>query len=343
MRAAVLLLVMALLPAAASPLQAVAVVRSLPGGSVLVATEGAIRFHDAGGRLFRSENGPRFPRSAAVSDDGRVAVVDPVENRVIVISPHAVAEHRLPETPLAPLFSGGDLFVLSRDAAVLTAIRADGESETRPTSQGASLALAVGGRIVIYSPVTGLLERFDAATLEAAEGEAMPPGGSAIASDGNTLYLALPSAGRIAIASLAGGRPVETFAAGAVPVDIDSRRGATALTAATFHIADPAARRVWRIEGNQSMAAAFARGFLRGLIGLGVFQPGGAQFPGGVDRVVARDGSVVAHDASSGSLYRIDGSRMTAVASGIGATAFDLLEDGRIVFWDEQRRSLRFE
>jgi hypothetical protein len=89
-------------------------------------------------------------------------------------------------------------------------------------------------------------------------------------------------------------------------------------------------------EGRQSTAKAIARGFLRGFIGLGLYGNRSAQFPTGVDRVVARGARWIAYDSSSGTLYRVDRRQSSVVAQGIGPKAFTLTEAG-IVFWKDGR------
>src|SRR5207245_2241921 len=106
--------------------------------------------------------------------------------------------------------------------------------------------------------------------------------------DGKNAYLALPRAGNISIVSLASMKMIGTTAVGAVPTDIGIASAGSALTASTLAIADPSAKRVWIVEGAQSFAQAIARGFLRGLVGLGLYGGRQSQFPTGVDRVMIR-------------------------------------------------------
>src|SRR6185436_17375024 len=92
------------------------------------------------------------------------------------------------------------------------------------------------------------------------------------------------------------------IAVGAVPVDLAFAGGGTALTARILAVADPSGKRVWLTESTQSMTEAVARGFVRGLLGLGLFGGQGSQFPTGVDRVETRGKGWVAYDSSSRTL-----------------------------------------
>ena len=116
-------------------------------------------------------------------------------------------------------------------------------------------------------------------------------------SDGKRAYLVYPRESKIRMVDLATMRPAGEMTVGAVPVALGVR-------SSTLAVADPSAKRVWMVEGTQSFSQAFARGFLRGLIGLGLGGARDAQFPTGVDRVLMRGSRWVAYDSSSGTLYR---------------------------------------
>ncbi|HEU4521086.1 MAG TPA: hypothetical protein VFT12_03725, partial [Thermoanaerobaculia bacterium] len=125
---------------------------------------------------------------------------------------------------------------------------------------------------------------------------------------------------------------VRMTAAGDTPVDLAIARGGTALSAPSIAIADPAAKRVWVTEGAQSVGAAFGRGFLRGLLGIGLFRPRSATFPTGVDRIVSAEGITAAYDSSSRTLYRVEGSRSRPIAQDVSVEAFTIAF-GRIEIW----------
>jgi len=84
------------------------------------------------------------------------------------------------------------------------------------------------------------------------------------------------------------------------------------------------------IVSHLRVVVAVARGFLRGLIGLGLNRNRTSQFPSGVDRVIARGSSWIAYDSSTGTLYRSG----KAIAQSVGPHAFALTSNG-IVWWDD--------
>ena len=104
----------------------------------------------------------------------------------------------------------------------------------------------------------------------------------------------------------------------------------------TLAVADPSAKRIWTVEGEESFARAFARGFLRGLIGLGLTSQN-RDFPTGIDRVIVRGGELYAYDSSSGTLYR--GTK--AIAQGVAPQAFTIGPGGVYVWSDTVRRLQR--
>ncbi|MGZ8868759.1 MAG: hypothetical protein ACXW2P_10480, partial [Thermoanaerobaculia bacterium] len=57
-----------------------------------------------------------------------------------------------------------------------------------------------------------------------------------------------------------------------------------------------------------------------------------AEFPRGIDRVMARDGITLAYDSTSGTLYRAGRGRATIVAEDIDPQGFTVA-DGKIVYW----------
>src|SRR5438045_3517801 len=129
-------------------------------------------------------------------------------------------------------------------------------------------------------------------------------------------------------------KPSGAIAVGAVPL---------ALAVAPPHtlaIADPSAKRVWMIEGAQSFSQAFARGFLRGLLGLGLSARRNSDFPTGVDRVLVRGKTLVAYDSSSGTLYRVAQAKSAIVAQGVQPQAFTLTADA-VWIWDDSVRRLQ--
>jgi hypothetical protein len=134
-----------------------------------------------------------------------------------------------------------------------------------------------------------------------------------------------------------------SFDVGAVPVDAAFASSGTALTARTLAVADPSAKRVWMVQGAESFAQAVARGFLRGLIGLGLYGGRASQFPTGVDRVIIRGSRSYAYDSSSGTLYRFTKSRSEVVAKNVAPEGFAVGATGVYVWDDAVRRLQRFD
>ena len=114
----------------------------------------------------------------------------------------------------------------------------------------------------------------------------------------------------------------------------------TALTARTLAVADPSAKRVWMVQGAESFAQAIARGFLRGLIGLGLYGGGASQFPTGVDRVIVQSSRSYAYDSSSGTLYRFSKSKSTVVSKNVAPEGF-AVGPGAVYVWDDAVRRLQ--
>lgn len=123
------------------------------------------------------------------------------------------------------------------------------------------------------------------------------------------------------------------LAVGAVPTDLAFAGGGTALTARILAVADPSGKRVWLAESTQSMTEAVARGFLRGLLGLGLFGGRASQFPTGVDRVETRGRVWIAYDTSSRTLYHFTRKQSSVIARNVAPGAFVLTEDG-VAWWD---------
>jgi hypothetical protein len=94
------------------------------------------------------------------------------------------------------------------------------------------------------------------------------------------------------------------------------------------------------VEGSQSVATAIARGFIRGLLGLGLFRPSGSQFPTGVDRVATRGSMTVAYDSTTRTLYRVSGSNSAVIGRDVAPGAF-AIGDGVIGVWQGSLRLIR--
>lgn len=171
------------------------------------------------------------------------------------------------------------------------------------------------GRMYVYARTPGILEEIDGDRVT--RRVRVPPFASDLEIDGATAYLVYPRDARVRTVNLERMQLAGEIAVGAVPVDLAFAGGGTALTARILAIADPSAKRVWLTEATQSTAGAIARGFLRGLLGLGLFGHRSAQFPTGVDRVEIRGNEWLAYDSSTRTLYRFTKESSTAVATGV--------------------------
>lgn len=281
----------------------------------------------AGDRVVWTTDGVAHPTKVVVSA-GRAAVLDPIANeiRLVDLADGRGSTLRTGETPVDALFAGRDLFVVDRDARLLE--RAGGGSI--PTGADPEFVRAANGRLYVYSRVDGLLQEIDPATLRETRRTTVAAFASAMDVDARAAYLVYPRAGKVRTILLSTLKRDGEEAIGAVPVDLS-------VSGRTVAIADPSAKRVWILEGSQSVGQAFVRGFLRGFLGLGLFTPRNSQFPTGVDRVAARGRRWIAYDSSSGTLYGSKG----VLAKDIGPHAFAFTSDG-VVWWDDAVRRLHF-
>jgi hypothetical protein len=272
-----------------------------------------------------------------VGDGDRVIVIDSFANSVRVR--HVLSGNeklfRTGETPIDALFLGQELFILERDARALERIGADGARASVNVSADPAFLRHANGTLYVYSRLNGVVQEIAPKPLRIARTVSIAPFASDFETDGRTGYLTFPRDAKLRTFDLKTMRPGGEIAAGAVPLDLAVTRANSAVSAPRLSIADPAAKRVWSIEGSQSMAAAVARGFVRGLLGLGLSGPRSSQFPTGVDRVLS---ATIAYDSSTGTLYRIRGPRSEILAKDVAPEAFALTDRG-IVVW--QNGSLR--
>ncbi|HEY0787792.1 MAG TPA: hypothetical protein VGE86_04050, partial [Thermoanaerobaculia bacterium] len=212
---------------------------------------------------------------------------------------------------------------LSRDAALLTRVDpADASIRSVAVPPASSHLLVTRHGAIAYAALTGDAARVDPESLALLARRALPRFGSDLASDGAAGYLVEPRSGRLTVFSLETLAILEERAAGAVPVDVEMEAPANAARGAKIAIADPSSKRVWRDEGAQSTAAAVGRGFLRGLLSLGLYNPSSAAFPSGVDRLAVTGGRIFAFDSSTGTLWLVRGERATELARSVAWGAF---------------------
>ncbi|HEY0155902.1 MAG TPA: hypothetical protein VGF28_01275 [Thermoanaerobaculia bacterium] len=290
--------------------------------------EGVVVAHDNQLRLGNrwTADGVEHP-TAIVSSDRQVAVLDALNNEAVVadLATGRTTRFDTAETPVAAAFAGSELYVLARDARVLQ------HGATRiPLAADPAFLRAVNGKLYVYSRAGTLQEiERDRVTRQLT----VPPFASDFEISGSTGYLVYPRDARVRTVDLGAMKASAELAVGAVPVDLDFAGGGTALTARILAVADPSAKRVWLAEGTQSLAEAIGRGFLRGVLGLGLFGNRASQFPTGVDRVHVRGKHWIAYDSASGTLYYFTRRSSSVVARGIAPGAYALTATG-VAWWN---------
>jgi hypothetical protein len=309
---------------------------------VLVARSGSIEMFDRSGAnvIWKSEGLPTPARIAASKD--QAVIIDPLASqiRLIDLRSGSGTTIRGGETPIDAMFMSGRLYLLERDARALERIGADGTRASISVAADPAFLRQANGRMYVYSRTPGVLQEITTTPFAVSRTATIAPFASDFEVDGKNAYLAFPRAGNISMVSLGTMKTTGTTAVGAVPTDIAIASTGSALTASTLAIADPSAKRVWMVEGAQSFAQALARGFLRGLVGLGLYGGQQSQFPTGVDRVMIRGSRCYAYDSSSGTLYRFTKSQSSVIAKNIAPAAFSVADDG-VYVWDDAVRRLQ--
>jgi hypothetical protein len=303
------------------------------GTRTIVAHDGVVELFD-GARSIWKADGVQTAGAIALGDTA-AAVVDPIRNRVALIDLASGRSRVIPtrESPVAAAFAGRELLVLDHDTPALERFSPDGTAATIPLALDPSLLAVSGDHAYVYSRVSGVLQEISLAPFALQRTTAVPPFAASMAVAGNIAYLAYPRDARVRVVELTSMKSGDELRVGSVPVDIAFASDPTALTARLVAVADPAAKRVWLVEVQQSAAQAFARGFLRGLIGLGLYQGRPSNFPTGVDRVAARGGKFVAFDSSTGTLYDVTKDATRQLATGLSPRAFGITSDGNAVWW----------
>jgi len=309
----------------------VAAVLALPvSAQVLISTaRGVVVAHDRRIELGTSWSVDGVAHATGIAaGDERVAVLDALSNEAVVVELATGRSTRMAtaETPVAASFIGSQLYLLARDARLLQ----HGDTRIAVGADPAFLRVA-GGRVYVYSRAEGVVEEIEGDRV--VRRLSVAPFASDLEVSGTSGYLVYPRTGRIRTIDLAAMKTLGELAVGSVPVDLTFAGGGTALTARILAVADPSAKRVSLAEGTQSMATAVARGALRGLLGLGLFGNGGAQFPTGVDRVEIRGKAWIAYDSSTGTLYTFTRKTSSVLARGIAPGAFTLTGTG-VAWWN---------
>lgn len=332
---------LALAMCAAATAADAAVVDTTASG-VLVADRGSLQMWDRAARaVLWSVPAVASPTSIVASTD-RAAILDALSNAITIVdlATHQTTTLATGETPIAASFVGSALYVLERDARVVERIAPDGPRASLTVAADPAFMRVSNGRLYVYSRLDGIVQEITTSPFAIQRTVRVPPSASDFEADGKNGYLVYPRGANVGVITLATMKSAGKIDVGAVPVDLSFTSGGTALTARTLAIADPSAKRVWLIEGAQSVSQAIARGFLRGLLGLGLLGRRGSQFPTGVDRVVIRGSHWYAYDSSSRTLYQFTKNKGTAIAKDIGATAFNVATDA-VYIWSETVRRLQ--
>lgn len=265
-----------------------------------------------------------------VTDGKHIAVIDGFANRIQIVDGNRTITTQ--STPVDAAFAGSSLFVVERDSSSLARYDRDGRRTAISVAADPAFVRVAAGKVYVYSRVAGVVQEIDAASLKLLRSLKIEPFASDFELDGRSGYLAYPQEATLRTFSLPSMMRTGEVKTGAVPVDITLLKGASAVSAAKLAVADPASKRVWVVEGKQSAAEAFARGFVRGFLGLGLFRGRDAEFPTGVDRVASLNGRTYAWDSSSGTLYRVEKSKSSVVAKNLGSVAFAVTENG-VAIW----------
>jgi hypothetical protein len=285
--------------------------------------------------------------TSIVAGTDQVAVLDALNNEAVIVdlATGRTTRQETAETPIDAAFLGRDLYVLARDAQQIERF---GPPASSPAGTAASRRRAGGTPALRTDPDPAFLRAFNRTlyVYSRATGTVQQLGGPHVAiapfaSDfeiaNNTGYLVYPREALIRTVDLRTMKKTGEIKVGAVPVDLAFAGGGTAITARVLAVADPSAKRVWLTEGTQSTGQAIARGFLRGLLGLGLFGARASQFPTGVDRVVISGKTWVAYDTSTGTLYRFTKSKSSILAKGVAPHAFAVTSEGVVAWWHDGR------
>jgi hypothetical protein len=307
---------------------------------IVVAHDNIIELFDATGKnLIWKTDGLPTPQTIVASNE-RIAVLDPLANeaRIIDLATGRGTTVHTGETPVAGVFIGSTLYLLDRDARALERIGPDGTRASIATGADPAFLREANGRLYVYARGDGVVHEVTTMPFAIRRNVRVTPFASDFEIDAKNAYLVDPHGAKIGIVNLDSMQSAGSIEVGVVPVSFAFASTGTSLTARTLAVADPSAKKVWLIEGAQSVTQAFTRGFLRGLIGLGLFGSGTSNFPTGVDRVFVRGARWYAFDSSSGTLYRFTKSSSSVVARNIRSFA---VAPAGVFYWNDAVRRLQ--
>jgi len=320
-------------PAAGQPRAAAPTLVAVTNRGVLAAQRGSVALYDrmASNTIWSGES-VQTPTHIVASND-QAAIIDSLANavRIVDLATGRGTTIQTAETPIDGAFVNRRLYLLERDARALERVGTDGARASISVAADPALLRESNGRLYVYSRTAGVLQEITTSPFAISRSVSVAPFASDLEVDGRNAYLVYPRAAKISTVSIATMKTAGEITVGAVPVDL-------AFSSHMLAIADPSAKRVWMIERQQSLAQAFAQGFLRGLLGLGL-SPGNRDFPTGIDRVIARGSRIYAFDSSTGTLY----DSKKAIAKSIAPEAFSVGPGGVYVWSDAVRRLQRLE
>ena len=322
-----------------------AVVIAATNRGVLVARSGSLEMFDrTATNVIWNSDGVPTPARIITSND-QAAIIDSLANvvRIVDLNTGRGATMQTGETPIDGVFVSRQLYLLERDARALERIGTDGARASVSVAADPAFLRQMNGKLYVYSRTAGVLQEITSSPFSVRRSVTVGAFASDFEVDAKNAYLVYPRAAKIGMVSIAAMKESGNIPVGAVPVDLAFVSSGTALTARTLAIADPSAKRVWITQGAESFGQALARGFLRGLIGLGLYGGRESQFPTGVDRVLVRGSRSYAYDSSTGTLYRFVRSKSSMIAKSIAPEAFTAGAGGVYVWDDAVRRLQRIE
>ena len=306
------------------------------GNDIVAAHDGVVERYDSAMKRVWSVPGVPHPTGLAVGTRS-IAVIDAFANelRVLDLATGRGERVRTGETPIDAMFVDRELFVLDRDDNRLEKIG----GASVPLAADPAFLRTSNGLLYVYSRLDGVVQEISSATMRVTRTVTLAPFASDFETDGRSGYLVYPQEARLRTFTLGTMIRSGDIPAGVVPVDLAVTSRSNGLSATRLALADPSAKRVWIVEGQESVARAVTRGFLRGLLGLGLFAPTSSEFPTGVDRVLSRGPMTVAYDSTTQTLYRIKGSKGAPIAHDVAPSAF-AIDEGTVAVWQNGALSL---
>lgn len=305
-------------PALASPLLVVA------QGKATVARDGAIEIHTPDSASPITLAGAPDPVVLAVSEDGSRTAVASSDGTVLLLGPseRTTIDSSLAITELR--FSGDVLWALDGLRGILL-MEARG-SFTRVGEFGPDSRMLATHEESVYLVAQSAREvvRIDSSTGAVLHRGSIPDAAGDMTIAASGVYLTLPRTGEVLVLDRLGLVERERFRLGRAPTGVAITGTGGALGPATIWVADPATGGVISDEASQSMPAAISRGFLRGLLGLGLANARVHELPGRPSRVQAAAGGVIAQELTTGVLWSIRGKRIVRIGEARhGAFAYD--------------------